>query len=81
METEPQRGVLDGIELRRRNLAEFFQLRIERLGARRYRLDQLLEIVAIDTLRFGIFRELPVRVLPGSGIDLQLIQGLQGESA
>src|SRR5450432_1335291 len=81
MKPEPQNGVLDRIKVRRRNLTEGRETRIQRLAIRRDRRDQAPEIVEVDTLCFRVGGELELRVLPRTGIDLQLIKRLQRQSA
>ncbi len=78
---EPQYRVLDRIEVVRRNLAEARDRGVERLALRRDRRDQFAEILAVDTLGFGVVQKIVVRILPRARIDLQPIERLQREPA
>ena len=69
--------MLNGIEFVRRDLAQSRQARIQRLAIWGNAFDQRSKVFQVDPIRLGILSELRADVLPGKGIDLDLVKSLQ----
>jgi hypothetical protein len=81
VQAQPQNRMLNGIEFRRRDLAQSRQAQVQRLAIGGNAFDQPSEVFQIDPIRLRILSELRADVLPGERIDLDLIKSLQRQPA
>jgi hypothetical protein len=81
VQSKPQNRVLDGIEVRRRDLAQSREAQVERLAMWGNAFDQTAEVFQVDPSRLGILSELRADILPRERIDLELIKSLQRQPA
>jgi hypothetical protein len=81
VESQPQNGMLNGVELRGRYFAQSGQAHIQRLAIRSDAFDQHSKIIQVHPIRFGILGELRLHILPGKRVDLELIERLQRQPA
>jgi hypothetical protein len=77
VQAQPQNRVLNGIEFRRRDLAQSRQAQVQRLAIGGNAFDQPSEVIQVDPIRLRVIGELRLDVLPGKRIDLDLVKSLQ----
>jgi hypothetical protein len=81
VQAKPQNRMLNGIEFRRRDLAQSGQAQVQRLAIGGNAFDQPSEVFQVDPIRLGVIGELRLDVLPGKRIDLDLVKSLQRQPA
>jgi hypothetical protein len=81
VQAKPQNRMLNGIEFRRRDLAQSCQAQVQRLAIRGNAFDQPSEVFQVDPIRLRVIGELRLDVLPGKRIDLDLVKSLQRQPA
>ena len=81
VQAKPQNRMLNGIEFRRRDLAQSGQAQVQRLAIGGDAFDQPSEVFQVDPIRLGVIGELRLDVLPGKRIELDLVKSLQRQPA